>query len=43
MEIVEALANCSDIFLPLKAACNVILMIHKTVEVRSIHVCCMRD
>ena len=40
IEIVQALSDCSDIFLPLKTACNVILTIDKTVDVRRIHVCC---
>ena len=34
IEIVQALSECSDIFLPLKTACNVILTIDKTVDVR---------
>jgi hypothetical protein len=34
--IVQALSDCSDIFLPLKTACNVILTIHKTFDVRKI-------
>jgi hypothetical protein len=33
--VVQALSDCSDIFLPLKTACNVILTIHKTFDVRS--------
>jgi hypothetical protein len=42
IEIVQALSDCSDIFLPLKTACNVILAIHKTVDVRRIraHIVC---
>jgi hypothetical protein len=32
--VVQALSDCSDIFLPLKTACNVILTIHKTFDVR---------
>jgi hypothetical protein len=35
--IVQALSDCSDIFLPLKTACNVILTIYKTVDVRTSH------
>jgi len=35
--VVQALSDCSDIFLPLKTACNVILTIHKTVDVRTIN------
>jgi len=36
IEIVQALSDCSDIFPPLKSACNVILAIRKTADVRSI-------
>jgi hypothetical protein len=36
IEIVQALSDCSDMFAPLKSACNVILTIHKTVDVRRI-------
>jgi hypothetical protein len=35
--VVQALSDCSDIFLPLKTTCNVILTIHKTIDVRSMH------
>ena len=35
--IVQALSDCSDVFPPLKTACNVILTIHKTVDVCEIH------
>jgi hypothetical protein len=34
--VVQALSDCSDIFLPLKTACNVILTIHETFDVRKI-------
>ena len=34
--IVQALSDCSDIFLPLKTACNVILTIQKMFDVREI-------
>ena len=41
--VVQALSDCSDIFLPLKAACNVILTVHKTIDVRTIHLLYMRE
>jgi hypothetical protein len=31
--VAQALSDCSDIFLPLKTACNVILTLHKTFDV----------
>jgi len=34
IEIVQALYECSDIFLPLKTVCGVILAIHNTLDVR---------
>jgi hypothetical protein len=41
--IVQALSDCSDIFLPLKTACNVILTIHKTFDVRKIRSSSLQD
>jgi hypothetical protein len=41
--IVQALSDCSDIFLPLKTVCNVILTIHKTFDVRKIRSLSIRD
>jgi hypothetical protein len=37
--VVQALSDCSDVFLPLKTACNVILTIHQVVNVRTSHLC----
>jgi hypothetical protein len=35
MPILQALSDCSDVFPPLKSACNAILTVHKIVDVRA--------
>jgi hypothetical protein len=40
--VVQALSDCSDVFPPLKTACNAILTIHKTFDVRKIQSAFMR-
>jgi hypothetical protein len=41
--VVQALSDCSDVFPPLKTACNVILTIHKAYDLRTIRLFYTRD